>query len=223
MNRPLAVLILAAGQGTRMKSARPKVLHEIANRPMIGHTLAAAQTLAPERVIAVIGPGMDSVAKAVVPIPCVTQALHAGGTGDAVAAARGSLNGFAGDVLVLYGDTPLIEPATLEKLVAERQRATAAVAVIGMRPEEPGAYGRLLLGKDGALEAIVEAKDASAEQRKIGLCNSGVMAISERPGISGRCSRCRRQQQCQERILSHRYCRHRALARPRLRRDRGAG
>ena len=176
MNRPLAILILAAGQGTRMKSARPKVLHEIANRPMIGHALAAAQALAPERVVAVIGPGMDAVAKAVAPTPCVTQALQRG-TGDAVAAARGALDSFAGDVLVLYGDTPLIEPATLEKLLAERSRAHAAVAVIGMRPDEPGAYGRLVLGKDGSLEAIVEAKDASAEQRKITLCNSGVMAI----------------------------------------------
>jgi bifunctional UDP-N-acetylglucosamine pyrophosphorylase/glucosamine-1-phosphate N-acetyltransferase len=176
MNRPLAVLILAAGQGTRMKSARPKVLHEIANRPMIGHALAAAQALAPERIVAVIGPGMDSVAKAVAPVPCVTQALQRG-TADAVAAARGALNGFAGEVLVLYGDTPLIEPATLAKLLAERQRANAAVAVIGMRPDDPGAYGRLVLGKDGALEAIVEAKDASAAQRQIALCNSGVMAI----------------------------------------------
>ena len=176
MTNSLAILILAAGQGTRMKSARPKVLHEIANRPMIGHALAAAQALDPERIVAVIGPGMDSVAQAIAPVQCATQALQRG-TGDAVAAARGALNGFAGDVLVLYGDTPLIESATLERLLAERTRAKAAVAVIGMRPEEPGAYGRLVLGKDGSLEAIIEAKDASDEQRRIGLCNSGVMAI----------------------------------------------
>jgi bifunctional UDP-N-acetylglucosamine pyrophosphorylase / glucosamine-1-phosphate N-acetyltransferase len=176
MNRPLAVLILAAGQGTRMKSALPKVLHKVANRPMIGHALAAAQTLNPERVIAVIGPGMESVASTIAPVPTVVQALQRG-TGDAVRAARAALNGFAGDVLVLYGDTPLTSPDTLAKLLAERQRADAAVAVIGMRPDEPGAYGRLVLGKDGALEAIVEAKDASEAQRKIGLCNSGVMAI----------------------------------------------
>ncbi|HLI20914.1 MAG TPA: bifunctional UDP-N-acetylglucosamine diphosphorylase/glucosamine-1-phosphate N-acetyltransferase GlmU [Stellaceae bacterium] len=176
MSRPLAVLILAAGQGTRMKSARPKVLHEIANRPMIGHALAAARALDPARIVAVIGPGMEEVAKAVAPVPCVVQALQRG-TGDAVAAARDALKDFAGDVLVLYGDTPLIEPATLEKLLAERARARAAVAVVGMRPDEPGAYGRLVLGKDGTLEAIVEAKDASEEQRRIALCNSGVMAI----------------------------------------------
>jgi bifunctional UDP-N-acetylglucosamine pyrophosphorylase / glucosamine-1-phosphate N-acetyltransferase len=176
MNKPLAVLILAAGQGTRMKSALPKVLHKVANRPMIGHALAAAQALKPERVIAVIGPGMESVAESVAPIPTVIQALQRG-TGDAVMAARGALNSFVGDVLVLYGDSPLTTPETLGKLLAERQRADAAVAVIGMRPEEPGAYGRLVLGKDGALAAIVEAKDASEAQRRIALCNSGVMAI----------------------------------------------
>ena len=176
MTRPLAVLILAAGQGTRMKSALPKVLHQIANQPMIGHALAVAQALKPQRVIAVIGPGMESVAEAVAPISTVVQALQRG-TGDAVRAARDALEGFAGDVLVLYGDTPLMMPETLSKLLAERQRANAAVAVIGMRPQEPGAYGRLVIGKDGTLEAIVEAKDASDAQRKIALCNSGVMAI----------------------------------------------
>ena len=176
MTNPLAIVILAAGQGTRMKSALPKVLHQLANRPMIGHALAAAQALRPERVVAVIGPGMESVAAAVAPVPTVVQALQRG-TGDAVRAARDALDGFTGDVLVLYGDTPLIMPATLSKLLAERQRTKAAVAVIGMRPEAPDAYGRLVLGKDGTLEAIVEAKDACEAQREITLCNSGVMAI----------------------------------------------
>jgi bifunctional UDP-N-acetylglucosamine pyrophosphorylase/glucosamine-1-phosphate N-acetyltransferase len=176
MTQNLAVLILAAGQGTRMKSALPKVLHKVANRPMIGHALAAAQTLSPERVIAVIGPGMKAVAAAVAPVPTAVQQLQRG-TGDAVMAARAALNGFAGDVLVLYGDSPMTTPETLSRLLAERQRAKAAVAVIGMRPEEPGAYGRLVLGKDGTLDAIVEAKDATDAQRQITLCNSGVMAI----------------------------------------------
>jgi bifunctional UDP-N-acetylglucosamine pyrophosphorylase/glucosamine-1-phosphate N-acetyltransferase len=176
MNKPLAVLILAAGQGTRMKSALPKVLHKVANRPMIGHALAAAAALKPERVVAVIGPGMESVAQAVAPVPTAVQTQQRG-TGDAVMAARDALKNFAGDVLVLYGDTPLTAPETLSRLLAERQRADAAVAVIGMRPNEPGSYGRLVLGKDGTLDAIVEAKDATDEQRKITLCNSGVMAI----------------------------------------------
>ena len=176
MTETLATLILAAGKGTRLRSSRPKVLHPIATRPMIAHVLSAARALEPERLIVVIGPHMESVAKAAEPAEIVVQESQRG-TGDAVATARRPLNGFAGTVLVLYGDTPLIRAETLERLLAARREANAAVAVIGMRPEEPGPYGRLILAADGTLEAIIEAGDASAEQRAIGLCNSGVMAI----------------------------------------------
>src|SRR5579863_6068013 len=137
----LAVLILAAGQGTRMKSALPKVLHRIANRPMIQHVLAAAAPLSPARTIVVIAPGMDQVATAVAPAETVVQ-VKARGTGHAVASARPLLEGFTGDVLVLNGDAPLLTTATLAALVAERRRAPEAVAVVaGMRPADPGAYG----------------------------------------------------------------------------------
>jgi bifunctional UDP-N-acetylglucosamine pyrophosphorylase / glucosamine-1-phosphate N-acetyltransferase len=176
MTENLAVLILAAGKGTRMKSSRPKVMHAIANRPMIAHVVAAAATLSPERMIAVVAPGMDEVADAAAPAEIVVQRDQRG-TGDAVNAARQALNGFSGTVLVLYGDTPLINPLNLQRLVDERRRRNAAVAVIGMRPEVPGAYGRLILDGDGTLEAIIEASEASETQRAIGLCNSGVMAI----------------------------------------------
>ncbi len=176
MTKPLAVLILAAGKGTRLNSARPKVLHEVANRPMIRHVLEAAAALQPQRLIVVVGPGMDDVAKMTAPAEIAVQEAQRG-TGDAVAATRTLLNGFAGDVLVLYGDTPLITPASLAGLLRERQRQAAAVAVIGMRPADPGPYGRLVLAADGRLEAIVEARDAAAAQLRIGLCNSGVMAI----------------------------------------------
>ncbi len=179
MTEPLAVLILAAGKGTRMRSARPKVLHQIANRPMIRHVIAAAEALKPERLVAVVGPGMEAVAKAAAPARIAIQAEQRG-TGDAVNAARRALDGFSGTVLVLYGDTPLIDPASLQRLLDERRRHGAAVAVIGMRPAEPGHYGRLVLAGDGELEAIVEAADASEAQRGIGLCNSGVMAIDGR-------------------------------------------
>ncbi len=179
MTEALATLILAAGKGSRLKSLRPKVLHAVANRPMIGHVLEAAQALKPERLIVVIGPEMETVGKAAAPAEIVVQAEQRG-TGDAVAATRRTLNGFAGTVLVLYGDTPLVSAATLERLLAARRRAAAAVAVIGMRPAEPGPYGRLVLGADGTLEAIIEANDASDAQRQIGLCNSGVMAIDGR-------------------------------------------
>src|SRR6185437_464712 len=115
MPQSLAVLILAAGKGTRLRSLKPKVLHPIANRPMIAHVLAAAEALTPSRLVAVIGPGMDEVAKAAAPAKVAVQQDQRG-TGDAVNAARGALNGFAGTVLVLYGDTPLIEAATLQRL-----------------------------------------------------------------------------------------------------------
>src|SRR5690242_6578344 len=176
MTQSLAVLILAAGKGTRLRSARPKVLHQIANRPMIAHVLAAAAELEPAQLVAVVGPGMEDVAKAAAPAKVAVQQDHRG-TGDAVNAARAALNGFAGTVLVLYGDTPLIEAPTLQRLLDERQRRNAAVALIGMRPEVPGSYGRLKLAPGGMLEAIVEAAEASAAERDIALCNSGVMAI----------------------------------------------
>jgi bifunctional UDP-N-acetylglucosamine pyrophosphorylase/glucosamine-1-phosphate N-acetyltransferase len=173
----LAVLVLAAGKGTRMRSALPKVLHAIANRPMIAHVLAAAAPLAPARAVVVVAPGMDDVASAVAPAATVIQDEQRG-TAHAVLAARKSLAGFAGDVLVLNGDGPLVTTATLEAIIAERRRAPrAAVAVLGMRPADPGPYGRLVARADGTLEKIVEAADASAAERAIGLCNSGLMAI----------------------------------------------
>ncbi len=179
MTQSIAALILAAGKGTRMKSDRPKVLHAVANRPMIRHVVDVAASLAPSRLVAVIGPGMDDVAKAAMPAKTVIQESQRG-TGDAVAAARRELEGFDGEVLVLYGDTPLITKATLERLLAERRRHSAAVAVIGMRPADPGPYGRLILSGDGTLDAIVEASDSDESQRQISLCNSGVMAIDGR-------------------------------------------
>ncbi|MEJ2121594.1 MAG: bifunctional UDP-N-acetylglucosamine diphosphorylase/glucosamine-1-phosphate N-acetyltransferase GlmU [Alphaproteobacteria bacterium] len=177
----LAALILAAGKGTRMKSALPKVLHPIAGRSMVGHVLDTVSGLDPAQVAVVIGPDMEVVADAVAPAAAVVQPEQLG-TADAVKAARevlpGGTGADGGTVLVLYGDTPFIGRETLEKMVAARQASSdTAVVVLGFRPPDPGAYGRLVLGADGALEAIVEARDASPEQLGIDLCNSGVMAI----------------------------------------------
>jgi bifunctional UDP-N-acetylglucosamine pyrophosphorylase / glucosamine-1-phosphate N-acetyltransferase len=172
----LAVLVLAAGQGTRMKSALPKVMHRLANRPMIEHVLAAARPLEPERLIAVVGPGMEEVAAAVAPADVVVQQSPRG-TGDAVLAARSALEGFPGDVLVLSGDVPLMRTETLAALLAERRRAPAAAAVVaGMRPTDPNGYGRLVMN-NGMLEAIVETRDCTAEQATITFCNAGLWAI----------------------------------------------
>ncbi|OYQ33642.1 UDP-N-acetylglucosamine diphosphorylase/glucosamine-1-phosphate N-acetyltransferase [Niveispirillum lacus] len=175
--RPLACIILAAGKGTRMKSDLPKVLHPLGGMPMVNHVIRAAESLSPEKIVVVVGPGMDNVAAAVAPHPTVVQEQQRG-TGDAVKAALGALAGFSGDVLVLYGDSPLITPATLSAMVAARAGGqNPAVVVLGMRPADPGAYGRLILGADGGLEKIVEFLDASTEERAVTLCNAGFMAF----------------------------------------------
>ena len=180
-----AAIILAAGNGTRMKSAIPKVMHPIAGRPMIGHLLDALQPLSPAATVVVIGPQMDAVARTVAPAESVVQDPPLG-TGDAVQAALKPLEGRLAphgdidEVLVLYGDTPFLATETLSRLLAERRRTAAAILVSGMRPADPGAYGRLVLAADGTLERIVEAADASPEERAIGLVNGGIMAIAAR-------------------------------------------
>ncbi len=175
--RKTAAVVLAAGQGTRMKSGHPKVLHLLAGRPMIGHVLDTLARLAPERTVVVIAPGMEDVAAAVAPHPCVVQKTTLG-TGDAVKAARAALADFSDDVLVVFADTPLVSAATLERLLAARtQPPKPTIAVLGMRLPDGGAYGRLVTDSKGMLEQIVEARDATESERKITLCNSGFMAV----------------------------------------------
>ena len=160
-----------------MESARPKVLHEIAGRGMVFHLLATLRELSFDRAVMVIGKGMDELARAVAPVPVAVQDPPLG-TGHAVLATRRNLEGFQGDVLVLFGDTPLLTSATVARMIeARRGKGDPAVAVLGFRPDDPGQYGRLVTDKSGALVRIVEARDASAEERKIGLCNAGIMAI----------------------------------------------
>ncbi|WP_147162848.1 bifunctional UDP-N-acetylglucosamine diphosphorylase/glucosamine-1-phosphate N-acetyltransferase GlmU [Pararhodospirillum oryzae] len=172
----IAAVVLAAGQGTRMRSALPKVLHPLAGRPLIGHVLAALAPLAPARTVVVVGPEGAAVEQAVAPLPTATQAERLG-TAHAVLQAREVLAGFTGTVLVLYGDTPLVPTETLARLVAAREASTnPAAVVLGFRPRNPTGYGRLVTGPDG-LDAIVEEKDASPEQKALTLCNSGVMAL----------------------------------------------
>jgi bifunctional UDP-N-acetylglucosamine pyrophosphorylase/glucosamine-1-phosphate N-acetyltransferase len=185
-----AAVILAAGEGTRLNSARPKVLHEIAGQPMIHHVLAALRPLGPAATAVVIGCGMDAVAHTVAPSLTVIQSPPRG-TGDAVRVAHPILadrlarDTAIADLVVLYGDTPLISTETIAALLEARRRAPeAAVAVAGFRPADPGAYGRLVLdsgtGRDGDLARIVEAKDAGPDELAIGLCNGGIMAIDAR-------------------------------------------
>jgi len=176
---PLLTIVLAAGKGTRMKSVRAKVLHEIAGRSMLAHVLAVANGLGAGDLAVVVGPDMAEVEQAVrreAPQARVFVQTDQRGTADAVLAARTLLDGYAGDVLVLYADTPLIEAATLERL-RDALRRGAEVAVLGFEAADPSGYGRLLCGAAGDLMAIREEKDASETERAVRLCNSGVMAF----------------------------------------------
>jgi bifunctional UDP-N-acetylglucosamine pyrophosphorylase/glucosamine-1-phosphate N-acetyltransferase len=171
---PLACVILAAGLGTRMRSELPKVLHPIASVPMVWHVIAACAELQPAKLAIVIGRQMDALAKAVAPHKCVVQAEPLG-TGDAVKAAKPELKDFTGDVIVLFGDAPLVTADSLRALQKKRQETKAAIVAAGFRPQDPAANGRLILDNKGQLTAIVEAADATPEQRAITLCNGGIM------------------------------------------------
>lgn len=175
--RKLACIILAAGQGTRMKSALPKALHPLAGRPMIGWLLESVRALKPERIVTVIGPGMEDLAEAVKPCRIAVQENRRG-TGDAVRAALPALKGFSGDVLILLGDMPLISPATLRALV--KSKGAGELSVLGAVYDPPPAFGRLVTRPDGTLEKIVEHRDCTPAQRKITLCNTGAFCADAR-------------------------------------------
>ncbi len=171
----VSVIVLAAGQGTRMNSDLPKVLHHVAASPLLHHAMRASSTLQPERTIVVVGHGADAVTKAALdenPDAQIVVQAEQLGTGHAVRQALPALAGFTGKVIVLYGDTPFITPATLEKLAA----SAADVTVLGFHTDSrPQRYGRLVMEGD-ALLRIVEYKDATEAERAITLINSGVVA-----------------------------------------------
>ncbi|MFN3867994.1 MAG: bifunctional UDP-N-acetylglucosamine diphosphorylase/glucosamine-1-phosphate N-acetyltransferase GlmU [Hyphomicrobiaceae bacterium] len=186
----LLTVVLAAGKGTRMKSAMPKVLHKVAGRSMLAHVLALARGSGSTRTAVVIGPGMDDVRKAArAEVPDVEIFVQENqlGTGDAVKAALPAIVGFKGDVVVLYADTPLTTPDIVASLRAQLA-AGDAVTVLGFEPDDPSGYGRLLTDGSGGLLAIREEKDASADERKVGLCNSGVLGfrVADLAGVLSR-------------------------------------
>jgi len=171
-----ALIILGAGMGTRMNSELPKVLHQIGGAPMLVHAMRAGATLNPEKTVIVAGHGAEAVSKAALAYdPDAETVLQTEqlGTAHAVAQAGAALEGFEGDALVLYGDTPFIGSETLEAMAVAR--GLHDVVVLGFEAADPGRYGRLIT-KGDALERIVEFKDATDEERAVTLCNSGVIA-----------------------------------------------
>ncbi len=175
-----AVIVLAAGSGTRMRSALPKVLHPIGGKPLLWHALAAAAALRPVDLVAVIGHGREQVSGYLTEQHAqVRQAVQQEqlGTGHAVACALAGSPGLTGTVLVTYGDVPLLTPDTLTSLVAEHQRADNAVTVLTAVVGDPTGYGRIVRDRSGALTAIVEQRDADDDQREIREINSGVYAF----------------------------------------------
>ncbi len=169
-----AVIILAAGQGSRMKSDIPKVLHKVASAPMLWHIMQRADQIGAEKTVVVVGHGGEAVAAAALKFnenaETVWQKTQ-NGTGHAVLQAN--LTDFDGDVIVLYGDTPFVRPETLKTMIDARKNGNSVV-VLGFEAEIPGGYGRLVTDGD-SLEAIVEVKDCTDEQLQISLCNSGVI------------------------------------------------
>lgn len=177
-------IVLAAGEGTRMRSSRPKALHAIGARPLIAHVLDAV-TETEGAVAVVIGPGQDRVAAAVtaaLPAAAIFVQTERRGTAHAVLAARAAIAAGADDVLIVFADTPLVRADTLMRLRAPLREGKAA-AVLGFHPADPSGYGRLIMD-GGRLTAIREEKDASPAERAITLCNAGLMALDGRVALA---------------------------------------
>jgi bifunctional UDP-N-acetylglucosamine pyrophosphorylase / glucosamine-1-phosphate N-acetyltransferase len=172
--RDLAAVVLAGGLGTRMRSDTPKHLHLILGRRMVDWVLEATRALEPDPLVVVTSPA----ARDAFDVTEVAVQAEPRGTGDALASARKTLEGFEGDVLVVSGDTPLLTAELLERLVETHRRDGAAATVLTFEPADPGDYGRIVRGDDGAVSEIVEAVDASEEQLRIGEANSSIYVFA---------------------------------------------
>jgi bifunctional UDP-N-acetylglucosamine pyrophosphorylase/glucosamine-1-phosphate N-acetyltransferase len=174
----LAIVVLAAGQGTRMKSATPKLLHPLGGLPVVGHVLATARELDAARVIAVVRHERDRLAEVItadLPEAVIVDQDEIPGTGRAVEQAVAALPAdFAGDVLVVNGDVPLLDTATLRELVAAHRAGGAAATILSSFPADPTGYGRIVRTSEGHLDRIVEHKDATDDERAIGEINAGI-------------------------------------------------
>jgi bifunctional UDP-N-acetylglucosamine pyrophosphorylase/glucosamine-1-phosphate N-acetyltransferase len=177
--RRFAVVILAAGQGTRMRSDTHKVLHPIASRPLLLHLLDRVDALGADKRVVVVGKGRDQVEQALSgrDVTVVHQAEQKG-TGHAVLQAKDALKGYYGAMIVLYGDVPFVEAATLQRMIERLDgKDGPGVVVLGFRPNDPSVYGRIILGDGDRIAKMVEFRDATPEERDVDLCNSGMMAV----------------------------------------------
>jgi bifunctional UDP-N-acetylglucosamine pyrophosphorylase / glucosamine-1-phosphate N-acetyltransferase len=182
--KPLNVLVMAAGLGTRMKSRRAKVLHELGGRPLIAHVVRTAQTFEPKTILVIVGHQAEEVEQAVLAeigelASFATQEKQRG-TGDAVESARSQLESSDSLILLLSGDVPLIRAETLRKLIEHHQKTGAACTILGVRLENPTGYGRIIRDEQDRFEKIVEQKDASEEERKVREINSGIYCFESR-------------------------------------------
>ncbi|MCH4053243.1 MAG: bifunctional UDP-N-acetylglucosamine diphosphorylase/glucosamine-1-phosphate N-acetyltransferase GlmU [Atopobiaceae bacterium] len=180
---PVTAIILAAGEGTRMKSAHPKVTHKLLDHPLVWWSVDAARKAQVDRIVVVVGNGADEVRDVFAgddDITFVEQAERLG-TGHAVKVVRDELGGLAGPVVVLTGDSPLIRPETISKLVDHNREGHFACTVLTMVPKDPSGYGRIVFGTDGQIKAIVEDKDCTPRQRlELCECNSGIYCFCGR-------------------------------------------
>lgn len=182
-HRPAAVIVLAAGEGTRMKSATPKVLHAISGRSLVGHVVAAARALEPEHLLVVVGHAREQVTAHLAGADAAVRTAvqyEQNGTGHAVRAGLAELPELTGTVVITAGDTPLLTPDTLRALVEAHTADGNAVTVLTAEVPDPTGYGRIVRGADGSVLAIVEQKDATDEQRALREINSGVFAFDAR-------------------------------------------
>lgn len=173
-DRRIAIAVLAAGEGTRMKSRLPKVLHPLAGRPMLDYVLSVAESVGPERVVTVVGHGADQVRDVFADRTTFALQESPRGTGDAVLTARGALEGFRGDVLILYGDTPLLRPETLRNMVRRRRDSGADLVILTAAVDVPGIVVR---DAAGGVARIVEAPDANPDELSIPERNTGVYLL----------------------------------------------
>ncbi len=177
---PAAVIVLAAGEGTRMKSPVPKTLHRVCGQTMLGHSLAAAAELAPDRLVVVVGHDAERVAahaREQLPSAVIVVQDYLGGTGHAVRVVLETVGTIRGTVVVTYADTPLLTGATLARLVSQRTSSGAPVAVLTARVPDPAGYGRIVRDEGGAFAAIVEHADATPRERAIDEINTGMYAF----------------------------------------------